>query len=116
MVNRKIFAALIAVFAGSVLFAEAAERFFMYNLTTATVFTSVQLAPAKTQDWGANQALNDKDKTVDPSERVEIKSVSHGQFDVRLIDSRGRACIIHGINLAEDASFAVHDSDLAGCP
>lgn len=100
--------------------AGAAERFFMYNLTATTVFTSVQMAPAGTQDWntqgwGANQALNDKDKTVEASERVEIKNVTHGQYDVRLTDSHGRACIVRGVDLTKDTSFAVRDSDLVNC-
>ena len=41
----------------------APDRFFGYNQTTATVFTGVFLAPEGTDEWGPNEALNDKDKT-----------------------------------------------------
>jgi hypothetical protein len=95
--------------------ASAADRFFMYNLTALTTFTGVFLAPAGTGTWGANQALNDKDKAIDPSERLPIKDVGRGTFDVRLIDRKGRACIVHGVDLTKDRTFEIRDSDLTDC-
>ena len=95
--------------------ASAADRFFAYNLTETTTFTGVFLAPEGTGQWGANQALNDKDKEVDPSERLPIKDIARGVFDVKLIDRRGRACIVHGVDLRKDTTFEIRESDLKDC-
>ena len=93
----------------------AADRFFAYNLTTATTFEGVYLAPAGTEAWGANQAVNDKDKVLDPSERLAIKGIERGRFDVKLVDRTGRTCIARGIDLTKDLTFAIRDGDLADC-
>jgi hypothetical protein len=93
----------------------AADRFFIYNLTTSTEFTGVFLAPAGTENWGANQALNDKDKSLETSERLPLTGISHGMFDVKLQDRKGHVCVKHGVDLARDTSFDVRDADLAAC-
>ncbi|MBV9748289.1 MAG: hypothetical protein JO157_05715 [Acetobacteraceae bacterium] len=95
--------------------AGAAERFFAYNETTSSTFTGVYLAPAGTTQWGANQALNDKDKELDPSERLPLKGVSHERYDVRLVNEKGKACVKRGVDLAGDTSFVIRDEDLRGC-
>lgn len=95
--------------------AAAPDRFFMYNLTTSTTFTGVFLASLGTENWGANQALNDKDKAIDPSERLPIKDVARARFDVKLIDQAGRTCITHGIDLRTDTTFEIRDRDLTNC-
>jgi hypothetical protein len=95
--------------------AVAADRFFVYNLTDATTFTGVFMAPAGTVQWGKNQALNDKDKAIDPSERLPIKDVSRGKFDVKLVDQKGRVCIARGVDLSTETTFEIHDRDLTDC-
>jgi hypothetical protein len=108
------FAAAVAVSCASAP-TSAADRFFLYNLTTATTFAGVYLAPAGSDHWGSNQALNDKDKTLDPSERLAIKEVTRGQFDAKLVDQKGRTCIRHGIDLSKDTTFDIRDADLTDC-
>jgi hypothetical protein len=93
----------------------AAERFFVYNLTTSTEFTGVFLAPAGTENWGANQALNDKDKSLETSERLALTGISHGSFDVKLRDRKGHTCVKRGVDLARDTTFDIRDEDLADC-
>jgi hypothetical protein len=95
--------------------AAAADRFFLYNLTTSTTFTGVYLAPAGSGHWGSNQALNDKDKSVDPSERLQIKDIERGRFDAKIVDQKGRTCIRRGIDLGKDTTFDIRDADLADC-
>ncbi len=111
---RKALPLLVAVCAVS-LPAAAADRFFMYNLTTAATFTGVFLAPAGTEQWGSNQALNDKDHEIDPSERLSIKDIGRGLFDVKLIDRKGRVCIVHNVDLRKDTTFETQDRDLKDC-
>jgi hypothetical protein len=95
--------------------AVAADRFLGFNETTATVFTGVYFAPAGTTGWGPNEALNDKDKTWESGERLAIKGVSRGTFDLKLIDQAGHVCIKHGLDLSKDTTFEIRDQDLADC-
>ncbi|MDR3529523.1 MAG: hypothetical protein P4L90_03040 [Rhodopila sp.] len=95
--------------------AVAADRFFAYNETTATDFTGVFLAPEGTGQWGPNEALNDKDKRWDAGERLAIKSVSRGRFDLKVVDQAGHACVKHGLDLTKDTTFDIRDDDLATC-
>ncbi len=93
----------------------AAGRFVGFNETTSTVFTAVYLAPAGSDAWGLNQALNDKDKVWDVGERLVIQGVSPGRFDLKVIDRSGRDCIKRGIDLTKDSSFDIRDEDLRRC-
>jgi hypothetical protein len=93
----------------------AADRFTGFNNTTSTVFTGVFLAPEGTVKWGPNEALNDKDKIWDAGERLAIKNISRGRFDLKVVDRSGRACIKRGLDLTEDLTFEVRDEDLSSC-
>jgi hypothetical protein len=105
-------AALVAGMGGA---AGAADRFYAYNMTTSTEFTSLSLAPANTQRWGKNQTLNDKDHSLEASERLAITGISHGRFDVRLTDSKGHTCLKRAVDLTKETTFDIRDSDLATC-
>lgn len=95
--------------------AAGAEKFFVYNLTAVTDLGGVFLAPAGTTDWGPNQALNDKDHQVEPTERLSIKGIGHGMFDVRAVATSGHACIKKGVDLTSETTFDIRDADMA-CP
>lgn len=95
--------------------AHAADKFFAYNETTSSTFAGVYLAPAGTTEWGANQALNDKDKTLEPSERLALKGVKHARYDVRLVDEKGKTCVKPGVDLTKESTFVIHEEDLQGC-
>lgn len=104
-----------AVIFGSACSASAEDRFFVYNLTTSKIFTGVYLAPAGSTEWSTNQALNDKDKSLDPSERLLIKGISHGKFDLKLVDKKNVTCIQHNIDLSKEKTFDIRDVDLTHC-
>jgi opacity protein-like surface antigen len=112
--RRAILALALSAACGSAT-AQAADRFYAYNMTTSTQFSAVYLAPAGTQRWGRNQTLNDKDHGLETSERLAITGVSHGRFDVKLQDSKGRVCIKRGVDLTKDTTFDIRDADLSGC-
>jgi hypothetical protein len=95
--------------------AVAADRFFGFNETTATVFTEVYLASEGTDAWGPNEALNDKDKVWDTGERLPITGVTRGRFELKIVDRGGRVCIKHGLDLTQDLTFDVRDTDLVNC-
>jgi hypothetical protein len=93
----------------------AADRFFGFNETTSTVFIGVYLAPEGSTAWGRNEALNDKDRIWDAGERLAIKDVTRGKFDLKLVDRSGRVCVKHGLDLTKDTTFDVRDQDIRDC-
>ncbi|MBO0710440.1 MAG: hypothetical protein J2P47_04075 [Acetobacteraceae bacterium] len=101
--------------AGAASLSAAAAAFAVYNETTGTEFVGVYLAPENTENWGANQALNDKDHALDTSERLLLKDIGPRRYDVRLVDRKGRSCILKGVDLTRDRSFEVRDQDLTNC-
>lgn len=95
--------------------AAAAEKFFVYDMTTRTDFKSVFLAPAGTQNWGRDQAANDKDHSLETNERLSLTGITHGLYDVKLVDKAGRTCIVKGVDLTKDRSFEIREKDLSDC-
>ena len=93
----------------------AGQKFFAYNNTTRTDFTGVYLAPAGTQNWGPNQALNDKDKSLDSGERLTLTGLSPGRFSVKLADRAGRTCVLQTVDLTKDRRFEIRDGQLSDC-
>jgi hypothetical protein len=85
-----------------------------WNLTRNTI-SALHLAPAGTSDWGPNQCKNDKDGTVEADERLRITNVSSGSYDVKLTDTTGRTCIVHGIRIEAGAIFSIEEKDLTSC-
>ena len=94
----------------------AAERMRFWNLTTVTI-KELYLAPVGTTTWGANQCKNDKDGTVDPDERLTIKGVDPGHYDVKLTDNAGRVCTVSNIEVKSKGpyAFSISDKDLTNC-
>ncbi len=94
----------------------AAGPLRFWNLTSVTI-TRLQLAPAGTQAWGANQTANDPDGAVDADERLKLSGVQPGRYDVRLTDKSGRTCLVRNVNVAADGAYAfsISDQDLRDC-
>ena len=85
-----------------------------WNLTANTI-TSLQLSPAGRNEWGRNQAANDRDGTVDHDERLKITETPPGVYDVRLVDKTGRNCVVPNIQVTAGAVFTIEEKDLKGC-
>lgn len=96
--------------------AAGAERKGMrfWNLTTATV-TRLELAPAGTDAWGPDQCQNDPDGVVDPDERLRLKGVAPGHYDIKLADRTGRVCVVRDRTLEDDKVFSIGEADLTDC-
>ena len=69
-----------------------------WNLTANTI-TSLQFSPTGKNEWGRNQADNDKDHTVDHDERLKITDTASGAYDVKIVDKSGRVAV----ELSKDA-------------
>lgn len=85
-----------------------------WNLTANTI-TSLQLSPAGKNDWGPNQADNDRDHTVDHDERLKITDTAPGVYDVKFVDKSGRTCVVPNIQVTAGAIFTIEEKNLKDC-
>jgi hypothetical protein len=85
-----------------------------WNLTADTI-TSLQLSPPGKNDWGRNQADNDRDHTVDHDERLKITDTPAGVYDVKFVDKGGRTCVVPNVQIKTGAIFTIEEKDLKGC-
>jgi hypothetical protein len=86
----------------------------LWNLTTARM-TGFELSPAGKSNWGPNQTLNDRDKTVDHDERLRITGVEPGRYDAKVSYDGSRQCFVRDIEIKADAVFSIADKDLKDC-
>jgi hypothetical protein len=93
-----------------------AGRMQFWNLT-GTAIRHLYLAPAGSTAWGGDQCANDPDGAVDPDERLRLTNVGPGRYDVKLIDARGRTCLVRNVELRGDRpyAFSLSESDLTDC-
>jgi hypothetical protein len=96
--------------------ATAAERLRFWNLTGFTV-KELQLAPTGTTDWGPDQCKNDPDGAVDADERLTLKNVVPGHYDVKLVDQQGRICVVRNVEVegGKPYAFSLSEKDLTDC-
>jgi hypothetical protein len=85
-----------------------------WNLTADTI-TSLQLSPSGKNEWGRNQADNDRDHTVDHDERLKITDTPAGAYDVKFVDKGGRTCVVPNVQIKTGAIFTIEEKDLKGC-
>jgi hypothetical protein len=85
-----------------------------WNLTANTII-SVQLSRAGKNDWGRNQADNDRDHTVDHDERLKITDTPPGMYDVKFVDKSGRTCVVSNIEIKEGLVFSIEEKNLKNC-
>jgi hypothetical protein len=94
----------------------AAERLRFWNLTGFTI-KELHLAPTGTTDWGPDQCKNDPDGAVDPDERLTLKNVAPGYYDVKLIDKQERSCVVRNVEVqaGKPYAFSLSEKDLTDC-
>jgi hypothetical protein len=91
------------------------QKFFAYNMTTRTDFKGVYLAPAGSENWSSNQTENDKDKSLDITERLQLTGLTPGRYDVKLVTEDGGSCIVKDVDLTKENSFVIKEDQIAGC-
>jgi hypothetical protein len=96
--------------------ATAAERMRFWNLTGFTI-KELHLAPTGTTDWGPDQCKNDPDGAVDADERLTLKNVAPGRYDVKLADKAGRICVVRNVEVqaGKPYAFSLSEKDLTDC-
>ncbi len=110
---RRIFLPVILSLAATAAFA-ADKPTRVWNLTSQTI-TNLQLAPAGTTNFGENQCLNDKDKTVEHDERLKVTNVETGSYDVKVGYEDGRTCFVKDVAVEVGKVFSIEDKDLKDC-
>ena len=111
--RRLLIAAVAVALLGSGALAKSKGTRF-WNLTLYTV-TSLQLSPAGMDDWGPDQCKGDDDGTVDHDERMRVRGVTTGHYDVKLADKIGRHCIVRNVAVKQGAIFVVEEKQLTDC-
>jgi hypothetical protein len=96
--------------------AQAAAKMQFWNLTSNEI-DELYLAPAGTDKWGPNQCLNDDDKSVEADERLALKDVAPGQYDVKFHDVKGRSCLLRNVTVKTGGkyAFSIDEKELANC-
>jgi hypothetical protein len=112
--SRVLFALVVVLLVGPNPLMAQGKGIRLWNLTTATM-TGFELSPAGTSDWGPNQTLNDRDKTVDHDERLRITGVEPGRYDAKVSYANSKQCLVRDIEIKADAVFSVADKDLKNC-
>jgi hypothetical protein len=95
-------------------FAQSSKTTRFWNLTANTV-KELYLSPTGKDEWGPNQCTNDKDGEVDHRERLKITGVQSGRYDAKLIDAKGRNCVVRNIDVKDGAVFSIEEKQLKNC-
>lgn len=103
---------LLAIFNASGAAAAAQTKF--WNITGDTI-VKFELAPAGTTTWGPDQCKNDEDHSVDDDERLVIKDVPTGSYDVRITFQGGRVCFVKALKVEDGKIFSVERDQLKDC-
>ena len=95
--------------------AMAADPMRFWNTTNETVKT-LTMAPAGTTAYGPNQCANDDDNEVDHNERLVLKGITPGRYDVKL-GYKNRVCTVRNVEVKGTGryAFSLDASDLTDC-
>ncbi len=75
----------------------------------------MQLSSPGKNEWGDNQADNDRDHTVDHDERLKITGTEAGTYDVRFSDKSGRTCVVPNVQINAGNDLHIEEKQLKGC-
>jgi hypothetical protein len=107
--------AILTAFVLAVIPADALAKDTQFWNLTADTITSLQFSPPGKNEWGRNQADNDRDHTVDHDERLKITDTPAGVYDVKFVDKGGRTCVVPNVQVKTGAIFTIEERDLKGC-
>ena len=111
-INKTVF---LAAFVGAIAPTGALAKDTQFWNLTANTITALQLSPPGRNEWGRNQADNDRDHTVDHDERLKITDTEAGIYDVKFVDRSGRTCIVPNVQIKTGAIFAIEEKQLKDC-
>jgi hypothetical protein len=72
----------------------------------------LQFAPAGTTKWGSDQTQYEDDKQVEHNEKITLRDVTPGRYDVRFTDIKGRSCTVKNLDLKPGTLVVIRQAEL----
>ena len=85
-----------------------------WNLTSSTI-KQLYLSPAGQDAFGSDQCAGDPDGALDHDERLKLPTLAPGRYDLKLVDTSGRVCLVRNVLVETNKVFSVQDKDLTDC-
>jgi hypothetical protein len=71
------------------------------------------LSPEDKETWGADQL---GEQVIEPGESFTLKNIPCGEYDIKVVDEDGDACVIEGIVMCKDHThWDLTNKELAKC-
>ena len=94
-----------------------AQKKMLFWNETAHEMAGVYLAPTGTETFGPNQTANDDNDSIESDERLPITGVKPGRYDVKLVDKKGRTCLVRNVEVKATGkvAFSIGEKQLTDC-
>ena len=92
--------------------AMAAEDSMLFLNRVGETLVKLQLAPAGTTKWGPDQCSFEDDKSVENNEKIPLKEIVPGRYDVRFTDLKGRTCMVKNLEVKDGALVVLREAEL----
>ena len=90
----------------------AAESNLLFLNRVGETLVKLQLAPAGSSKWGPDQCQFEEDKSVENNEKIPLKEVTPGRYDVRFTDLKGRTCTVKNLDVKDGALVVIRENEL----
>jgi hypothetical protein len=96
--------------------AEKNAKMKFWNLTGEDL-VDLYMAPAGTDKFGPNQTANDDNNVAERDERLPLKGITAGTYDVKIKDKAGRTCVVKSVEVRDTGpySFSLEADQLTDC-
>jgi hypothetical protein len=86
---------------------------FMINNKSEWGIHHLYLSPEDKETWGADQL---GEEVIEPGESFTLKNIPCGEYDIKVVDEDGDACVIEGIVMCKDHThWDLTNKELAKC-
>jgi hypothetical protein len=93
--------------------AEVQRAEFMINNKSDWAIHRMYLSPEDKETWGPDQL---GDNVIESGESFTLKNIPCGEYDIKVVDEDGDACVIRGIAMCKDHThWDLTNKELAKC-
>jgi hypothetical protein len=86
---------------------------FMINNKSDWAIHHLYLSPENKETWGPDQL---GDNVIESGESFTLKNIPCGEYDIKVVDEDGDACVIEGIVMCKDHThWDLTNKELAKC-
>ena len=90
----------------------AEDKPLLFLNRAGETIVKLQFAPAGTTKWGLDQSQYEDDKQIEHNEKIPLKDVTPGRYDVRFTDIKGRSCTMKGLDVKAGALVVIREAEL----